>query len=234
MKKLLFTQRCKLAFLAGLLVVLATDACAQRSVGLRDSLLKATNEMEYHPDSVDLRLKRAGINLLLEEWQKAKDDYDLILRLEPENVAALYFRAYANERLHRYGFARLDYESVLRLVPGNFEARLGLALLNQKARHFTEALDQLNQLVEQNPDSAVAYAARAGVEVEREMLDLAEYDYGQALRLSPDNRDFLLAHADVCLKLKHLEKARTDLDRLVELGTSRAALTDYYKRLRKK
>lgn len=56
------------------------------------------------------------------------------------------------------------------LVPGNFEGQLGLALLNQKSKHFTEAFDQINSLVNQYPDSAVVYAARGGIEKERGWL----------------------------------------------------------------
>ena len=205
--------------------------CSHAQSNLQDSLLRAIIEMEYHPDSADLRLKKAGINLLLEQWQIAKDEYDIILRREPENVAALFFRAYANEKLRRYHFARLDYESLLYVVPNHFEARLGLALLNQKDQHYTEAYDQLNALVEQFPDSAIAYAARAGVEADRQMDELAEYDYSVALKMEPDHIDWLLAHADLCIRLKRFDVAREELDRLVSLGVARASLSDYYNRL---
>ena len=93
--------------------------------------------MQYYPDSVDLRLKKARWNMELEEWARAKDEYDIVLRIDPTNIAALYFRAFANEKMGRYNFARLDYENLLSYVPGNFEAQLGLALLNQKDKHYT-------------------------------------------------------------------------------------------------
>ena len=98
---------------------------------LQDSLQAAIDAMEYHPGSVDLRLKKAAINMQMEQWQLAKDEYDIVLQQQPGHLAALYFRAYANQQLRRYQFARLDYEQLLRIVPAHFEARLGLALLNQ-------------------------------------------------------------------------------------------------------
>ena len=149
---------------------------------LRDSLKLAMEQLSYHPDSVDLRLRKAAWNMQLGEWQYAKDEYDWVINHHPDNLAARYYRAYANTQLRRYNFARLDYETVLRVVPGNFDARLGLALLNQKDHHYTEAMDGVNMLVSTYPDSATAWAARAGIEKERDMKELAAYDYGEALR----------------------------------------------------
>ncbi len=212
------------------LVVLCGQAQDKQS--LRDSLAAATEALAYHPDSVDLRLKKAAWNVELEQWQYAKDDYDRVLRKEPDNVAALYYRAFVNEKLGRYNFARLDYQNLIRLVPGNFEIQLGYALLNQKDHHYTEAMDQMNLLVSQYPDSALAYAARAGMEVERGQYELASYDYEEAILRDGTNTDYILAHADVLITLGRKEKARKQLDRLVALGVPRGSLKDYYKRLK--
>ena len=212
------------------LVVLCGQA--QDKQALRDSLAAATEALAYHPDSVDLRLKKAAWNVELEQWQYAKDDYDRVLRKEPDNVAALYYRAFVNEKLGRYNFARLDYQNLIRLVPGNFEIQLGYALLNQKDHHYTEAMDQMNLLVSQYPDSALAYAARAGMEVERGQYELASYDYEEAILRDGINTDYILAHADVLITLGRKEKARKQLDRLVALGVPRGSLKDYYKRLK--
>lgn len=201
---------------------------AQEYQELRDSLAVATDRLAYHPDSTDLRLRKAGFNLELEQWQYAKEEYDYILRRHPENIAALYFRAYANERLHRNHFAKLDYENLLSMLPTHFEARLGLALLCLKMGRTTDAFDNINMLIEQHPDSAIAYAARAGMEVERKMDEMAEYDYTEALRREPTNTDYLLNRAIIRIRLQRKEDARTDLERLVELGLPRYSLQDFF------
>lgn len=195
---------------------------------LRDSLSRAIETLSYHPDSIDLMLKKASWNMQLEQWQYAKDEYDKVLRIDPGNVAGLFYRAYANDRLLRYKFARLDYETLLGIVPGNFEAQLGLALVNQKDKHYTEALDGINRLVTAFPDSAVAWAARAGMENERGELELAEYDYSEALRRDPHNQDYLLNRADLRIRLKRKDDARRDLDAIVKQGTPKMALKEWY------
>lgn len=201
---------------------------------LRDSLAAATTILAYHPDSVDLRLKKAAWNIQLKQWDYAKDEYDKVLYLQPDNLAALYYRAYVNERLGRYNFARLDYHNLLKVVPGNYEAQLGLALLNEKDRHYTEAMDGLNRLCSQFPDSAEVFAARAGVEKERHMLELAEYDFGEAIKRDPDNTDYLINRVDIRIRLKKMDEAKEDLDALTRMGTARADLQEFYKRLKKK
>ena len=94
---------------------------AQNYQALRDSLSKATEALSYKPDSLDLRLKKAGWNILLEQWQYARDEYDFVLKQDPNNIAALFYRAFVNEKQKRYNFARLDYENLIKIVPYQLE-----------------------------------------------------------------------------------------------------------------
>ena len=201
-----------LAAMLALLLGGRGEALAQQGgAALRDSLAHATDVLAYHPDSVDLRLKKAAWNIQLEQWNYAKDELDKVLFLNQTNIAGLFYRAFVNEKLKRYNFARLDYQNLLVLVPGNFQAQLGLALLNEKDQHLTEAYDGINSLIEQYPDSAVAYAARGGMEKERGMLDLAVYDYGEAMRLDSTCQDYVVNHADLLISLGRKSEAYDDL-----------------------
>lgn len=200
---------------------------------LRDSLAQATDILAYHPDSIDLRLKKAAWNIQLEQWSYAKDDLDKVLFLNNTNIAGLFFRAFVNEKMKRYNFARLDYQNLLVLVPGNFQAQLGLALLNEKDKHYTEAYDGINSLIEQYPDSALAYAARGGIEKERGRLELAEYDYAKAMELDAKNKDYVLNHVDLLITLGRKNEAYEDLKILMNLGVHSGELAAFRTRLRK-
>lgn len=202
---------------------------AQEYNDLCDSLKQATEMLSYHPDNIDLRLKKAAWNVQLEQWQYAKDEYDYVLNLQPNNVAGLYFRAFVNEKLGRYNFARFDYENLLREVPRYFAGWLGLALLNEKDNHYTDAMNQINYLVHCYPDSAVAYAARAGMEKNRGLYELALYDFSEAIQRNTNNKDYLLNRVEVYIKLGRKDEAKADLDTLVALGIPRTALKHWYK-----
>lgn len=211
----------------------ASDSKAQNKA-LRDSLAAATNVLAYHPDSIDLRLKKAAWNIQLEQWAYAKDDLDKVLFLNNTNIAGLFYRAFVNEKMKRYNFARLDYQNLLVLVPGNFQAQLGLALLNQKDKHYTEAYDGINNLIEQYPDSATAFAARGGMEREKKQLELAEYDYAKAMQLDAQNADYVINHLDLLILLDRKNEAYDDIERLQKMGFKSGQLQDFYARLRKK
>lgn len=222
----------RLTLILLLVLSLTPSVRAQDRQALRDSLALAADRLAYHPDSIDLRLKKASWNVELEQWQFALDEYSYIIERQPDNLAARFFRAFVNEKLHRNKFARLDYEAVLMHAPGHFEALLGLALLCQKEKRYTEAYNHINVLVDLHPDSAVAYAARAGMEYDRQMYDLAEYDYREAMKLQPTNTDYAVNHIDVLLLLKRREEAREELDRLVAAGIARQSLRQLYDRCR--
>ena len=210
------------------LLFILSEVYGQTYEEMKDSLEAATKLCEKFPDDNDLRLKKASWNIMLEQWSYAQREYDIVLSRDPSNVAALYYRAFTNEKQKRYKYARQDYERMLKIVPGNFNGQLGLALLNQTDMHYTEAMDMINLLVQQYPDSAVAYAARAGMEQERGMLELAEYDYGEAMRLSPDNTDYILNRVDVRLQLGRRNEAREDLELAVKKGIPRPALDELF------
>ena len=205
-------------------------AKAQTYNDLRDSLEVASAQLRKFPDNINLRLNKASWNMLLEQWDYAKEEYDKVLERDPKNVAALYYRAYVYEKQHKYKFARKDYETMLSIVPNNFNGQLGLALLCQKDMRSSEAMDRLNILIEQYPDSAVAYAARAGIEAERGMNEVAEYDFSEAMRLDPSNSDYILNRADIRIKMGKKKQAREDLDRAVQMGVPRPALNEMYAR----
>lgn len=235
LKKRTFVTMKKIKFTFVLMLLTASSAIyAQSNQVLRDSLAKATEVLAYHPDSIDLRLKKAAWNIQLEQWDYAKDDLDKVLFLNNTNIAGLYYRAFVNEKLKRYNFARLDYQNLLVLVPGNFQAQLGLALLNEKDKHYTEAYDGINSLIEQYPDSAIAYAARGGMEKEKGQMELAEYDYAEAMRKDSTNTDYLINHVDILITLGRKNEALEDLKRLQSLGLKAGQLRDFYIRLRQK
>ena len=221
MRRLLFS-----AFL----MIISSATLAQTGQEWRDSLSVLGRAIDRNPRNVELRLRKAAVNLELNQWDYAIDEYGRVLDLDSLNLTALYFRAYANTQQRRYPLAVADYERFLTIVPKHFEAQLGLAMVTKKVAGGVEAMDQFNQLVQQFPDSALAYAARAGYEVELRQLEPALYDWGEAIRLNPNNLEFIVSKVDVLLTLKRKHEAKTLLEQAIANGTPRAALRDWLER----
>ncbi len=220
---------------AAMLAMVALSACAataQTTLQWSDSLNTLRREIARSPYSTDLHLRKAAVNMELGQWDYATEEYDLVLEKEPNNPAALFFRAFAHNKMRRYGLAEADYRALLRITPYNLEARIGLSNTLIMRDKQAEALDEMNRMVEMFPDSAVAYASRASLERDMGALAASLDDWEEAVRRSPSDADLLLSLADVQLRMGRKSDAKATLDRIVELGTPRGVLREWYEKAR--
>lgn len=193
----------------------------------RDSLQVLNKAISLEPHNTDLRLKKAAVNIELGQWEYAIEEYGRVLALDQKNLAAFYFRAYAHTNQRHYDLAKNDYESFLAIVPKHFEAQLGLAMVKRALGRKTDTIDELNRLVQQFPDSAKAYAARAAYETELKQFELALFDWEEAMKREPRNLEFLVSRVDVLLTLKRHEEAWALLNDALKRGVPRAALKEW-------
>ncbi len=193
----------------------------------RDSLQVLNKAISLEPRNTDLRLKKAAVNIELGQWEYAIEEYGRVLALDQKNLAAFYFRAYAHTNQRHYDLAKNDYESFLAIVPKHFEAQLGLAMVKRALGRKTDTIDELNRLVQQFPDSAKAYAARAAYETELKHYELALFDWEEAMKREPRNLEFLVSRVDVLLTLKRHEEAWALLNDALKRGVPRAALKEW-------
>ncbi|MBM6662729.1 tetratricopeptide repeat protein [Marseilla massiliensis] len=216
------------AFIIGVCLLGSLSAYGQSLQQWRDSLSVLNRQIETSPYSSDLHLRKAAVNLELGQWDYAVSECGLVLDKEPRNLAALFYRAFANNNLRRYDLACNDYETFLGIAPYNMEARLGLAYSYRKLGRKAAAMDEMNRLVEQFPDSAAVYAARADFEKEQKVYGAALYDWEQAIRLAPANVDFRISRVDVLLLMGKKKEARVALDEMVGSGVPKGILRKWY------
>lgn len=216
--------------IAPLLIFLSfvTTVTAQSLKQWRDSLDRVNKELKIFPSSTKLLLSKAAVNLQLLEWKDAIDACGQVLEKDGNNLAALYYRAYANNNLRRYDLAKNDYEKFLSLSPDNAAARLGLAYTYIKLERPNDALDQLNNLIEIYPDYAVAYATRAELEKDMKMYDTALFDFDEALKRDPGNKDYTVSKVEILILQGRREDAKNALDTAVSHGVPRGLLLEWY------
>ncbi len=203
-----------------------------RAQNWRDSLTVLNKQIAQSSWSTDLHLRKANANLQLKQWQYAIDEYSLVLQREPKNPAALFYRAYANTHLRRFELSRNDLNDLLAFAPTHFEARLSLAVVLQQLGRKQDALDQLNQTIQQHADSAVAYAARANLERDMKQDEVALYDWQRAEELSPRDVTYVVSHVDLLLVLGRKTEARRVLDAAVKRGLPRGMLVEWYRKVK--
>ncbi len=209
-------------------IIFAMPVIGQTNQEWRDSLEVLKRQIAVMPYSSDLHLKKAAVNIEMGQWEYAIDEYSFVLQKEPENLAALYYRAYAQSRMRRYDLARVDYERFLGIAPNNLEARLGLSYMLLQLGKDKEALMQMNTMVEMFHDSAIVYATRAALEKEMGALEAALLDWEDAIRLEPDNTDYMLSKADILIVLNKKGEAKTVLDAIAKKGIPHGMLREWY------
>ncbi len=198
----------------------------------RDSVSVLIEAINKAPKNIGLRLLKAEANINLQQWDYAVQEYGYVLRLDDQNLAALYFRAFCHTQLRHYDLAKVDYETFLTIKPEHFEAHLGLAHTLQKLGKKTDAFDELNRIVQLFPDSADAYAARAAYEAEQKLYEVAVYDWDEALRIQPGNVEYAISKVDALIRQGRRQDAREQLDAIVRRGTPRGALKQWYDQLK--
>jgi tetratricopeptide (TPR) repeat protein len=219
-------------FLLAIALSATLATSAQNAQEWRDSLAALNKAIALQPRSTDLRLRKAAVNIELNQWDYAIDEYGRVLQLDADNLAARYFRAYAHNHQRHYDLALRDYEAFLAQVPSHFEARMGLAMVKRKLGRQVDTVDELNRLVQQHPDSAVAYAVRADYERELKQYEPALYDWDEAIRRRPDNADFVVSKADILIRIYKWREAREVLDAAVRRGIPRGALKEWYDKIK--
>lgn len=211
-----------------LLLVVTHSQQTVKAQNWRDTLSVLNRQIAKSSWSTDLHLRKANANLQLAQWQYAVDEYTLILQHDTQNPAALFYRAYANTHLRRFQLSKNDLTLLLSLFPRHYEARLSLAIVLEQLGQRQEALDQLNQTIEQHADSASAYAARANMERRMKQDEAALYDWQRAEQLSPRDPLFVVSHVDLLLVLERRKEARRVLDAAVDRGIPRGMLKEWY------
>lgn len=198
----------------------------------RDSLSVLNRQIMSSEYSSDLYLRKAAVNLELQQWDYAIETYNDILRREPSNPAALFYRGYANGKMRRYELAANDYRSFLKVAPENVDGMLALAYICIKQGKNKEAMDNYNRIIEIFPDHSVAYASRALLESQDGFLDAALMDWDKAIEYDAKNIDYVVSKADLLIRMNRKADARRTLDEAVKKGASRGQLQEYYNKVK--
>lgn len=180
----------------------------------------------------DTLLKQAAVNLEKQQWDYAIEKYGKVLEIDENNLTARYFRAYAHTKLRHYDWAKSDYEDVLKIVPKHFETQLGLAYLYDKMGKKRDAFDMYNRIVQQFPDSASAYAARAVYEQANNLAEVALYDWEQAISRNPSDTGYQISRVELLITLGRRDEAHAALDDMQKHGVAAGLLREWYQKVK--
>jgi len=120
-------------------------------------------------------------------YDRAIEDFDKVLILEPDNVDALIARGNAYSQIGDNGRAIADLGRAVALAPGNPQAYLVRGLAYARRGDPARALRDYDKALQIEPRFAAALANRAAIYAEQGKYDLAIRDLDQAILIDKQN-----------------------------------------------
>lgn len=174
---------------------------------------------------------RASLYAEMEEYQKAIDDYSVIIGRNPENEDALYERALCRLMNNDTVGARFDLETIDKFNPKSAKSRLGMAMVYKAMGENAMAVELYNALIKANPNSWSLLRDRAEVYFFSKRLGAALIDIDKSISMNGKDPLSYFLRAKIRWTKGDREYARRDLNRAVELGLPQSAAADLVEKM---
>ena len=223
-------------------------AAALDAVGLTDKALTDYSDAIKLDPNASLAFLNRGVLLATRKraYDRAIQDFDRVLVLEPDNVDALIRRGDAFVQLGNFGRGMGDLDRAVSMAPENPLAYLMRGLAYGRRGNAIAALQNYDAALKYDPRNADALSNRAAVYLGQGRLDLAIRDLDLAISLNPqlglayNNRGLTraiagqdlvqaLADCDTALKLMPINLDVRDTRGFIylKLGDPALALNEY-------
>lgn len=149
------------------------------------SWLDVNQNQDRGKATAELHLLRGAAYMGVNDIEKAKKDFEVAVKLDPDSASAHQNLGVVNERQGIVSTAYEEYEKALILEPGKKESLYGKAVLLFKRSSFPESIEALESLTSQHEDFASAWNLLGQCYLETGDLDRAEVSLRKSLSVNP-------------------------------------------------
>jgi tetratricopeptide (TPR) repeat protein len=167
--------------------------------------------IELKPEYVSAYLHRGMSYHKLKDHQAAILDYTKAIELKPDYAKALCNRGISYSDLRNYQAAMDDFTRAINLKPDDADPYISRGVVQARSNDYDGAIASTRKAIACNPKSAIAYDNLGYFYLEKGILDLAEENFEQSLRLDNKNWDASLGLALLSFQKMHLADARKRL-----------------------
>ena len=153
-----------------------------------------------------------------DKYDKAIEQYDKSIELNPNYAEAYNNRGVAKDSLGEHKDAITDYNQAIRLKPDYAEAYNNRGNAKDCLGQHVDAINDYNQAIRLNPDYAEAYNNRGVTKNGLGQHEKAIEDYDKAIRLNPDYALAYLNRGVAKNGLGKRDEAITDYDEAIRLN----------------
>ena len=176
---------------------------------------------------------RASLFSEMEEYEKAIEDYTVILTRNDKDEETLYERALCRLMMQDTIGARIDLERIDQLNPKSAKSRLGMAQVYKVMGENAMAVELYDALIKANPKSWSLLRDRAEVYYLSRRFAAALQDINKSIEMNGKDPLSYFMRAKIRMAKNDKEYARRDLNKAIELGLPESAAIDMYNRLKK-
>lgn len=205
----------------------------QRRLGkLQDAEISYTCAISLLDENTVAYSTRASLYAEIEQYQKAIDDYSVVISRNPEDEDALYERALCRLMNNDTIGARLDLETIDKFNPKSAKSRLGMAMVYKAMGENAMAVELYDALIKSNPKSWSLLRDRAEVYFFSKRLGAAMLDIDKSIQMNGRDPLSYFLRAKIRWAKGDREYARRDLNRAIELGLPQSAAADLIEKMK--
>jgi len=154
----------------------------------------------------------------LKQHEKAINDYNKAIELNPNLAEAYYNRGSAYRELKQYEKAITNYNKAIELNPSLADAYSNCGVTHCELKQYEKAIENFNRAIELNPEDSRAYNNRGVAYYVLNQQEKAIKDCNTAIELNPKNPEAYNNQGNVYRKLNQQEKAIEDYNKAIELN----------------
>jgi tetratricopeptide (TPR) repeat protein len=151
------------------------------------------------------------------DWERALDDLDDAIRLDPGRSAWFRNRGLVYDELREYDQAIRDYDQAIRLDPRDALTYNHRGVAYKAKRDYDQAIRDYSAALHLDAKWSDAYFNRGNAYKARKEFDQAIGDYGEAIRLDPKWSDAYFNRANAYRAKKAYDLAARDYGEVVRL-----------------
>jgi lipoprotein NlpI len=152
------------------------------------------------------------------EYDRAIQDFDQALKLNPNYINALVRRGDAYSSKHDYDHAVQDFDQALKIDPNSAPAFNDRGMMYADKGEFDRAIQDYDQALKAKPDYAWAFNNRGNAYSDLRDYAQAIKDYNETLRLNPDNSSAFNNRGNAYLRMGEFERSIPDFDQSLKLS----------------
>lgn len=161
-------------------------------------------------------LRRSSAYAGLNNFQKAIQDNDAAIRLQPDNPFMYLKRGLLYVGMKQYALAVQSFDEAIRRAPDNVIAYHSRGLAFARLGQHQKAIRDYGEAIRLKPDSADLYSIRGGSYSSLRIYDRAIEDYSKAISLQEDY-SYYLSRGNAYGITKQPERAIRDFDQVILL-----------------